>query len=228
MSSGPVVLGVDQGLSGARASVMDADGTTLGIGRAPCVDLRGEPGSLEHDPGGWVEETTAAVAMALAEAGLRSVDAIGIGALGPAPVVIDERLRPLAGAPLFPQDLVGVCGRWSRSDPGIAERAAWIVDACGFLVSTLVGRPVMDRITAVDHAEFGDALDTRPVAAEEPFAIAGGLTPDAARRIGLAAGTPVTVGRLRHVRRSRRARCDGVGRSRHPARQHADRGRGAR
>jgi xylulokinase len=194
VSADAVVLGIDQGLSGARAGVMTTDGRLMGRGRAPCTDVRRVAGVLEHDPSAWCGEIRTAARMALAEAGVGSVDAIGIGALGPAPVLLDEALRPVAAAPLFPQDPATPFRTWAETDPGITDRAAWVVDACGFLVSDLVGRPVLDRITAADHVVPDGWPALRRPEVEEPFATAGGLTSQAATRLDLAAGTPVTVG----------------------------------
>jgi xylulokinase len=132
--------------------------------------------------------------MALAEANVASIDAIGIGALGPAPVLLDEALQPLEAAPLFPQDPSAPFRLWAERDPGVVDRAVWLVDVCGFLVSTLVGRPVLDRITAADDDVVDGWSGLRRPDVQEPFVMAGDLTPEAATRLGLAAGTPVTVG----------------------------------
>jgi xylulokinase len=132
--------------------------------------------------------------MALAEAGVGSVDAIGIGALGPAPVLLDDALQPLAAAPLFPPDTATPLLALAETDPCIIDRAAWMVDVCGFLVSDLVGRPVLDRITAADLVVPEGWPSLRRPGVEEPFATAGGLSPQAASRLGLTVGTPVTVG----------------------------------
>ena len=132
--------------------------------------------------------------MALAEAGVRSVDAIGIGALGPAPLLLDGELRPLAPARLFPQDATAPFLAWAERDPGIVDRAAWLVDVCGFLVSGLVGKPVLDRITAADHVVPDGWPALRQPEVMEPFAVAGELTHEAATTLGLVAGTPVIAG----------------------------------
>jgi len=194
VSAGSVVLGIDQGLSGARAAVMTLDGSVLGRGRAECVDIRPALGGLEHDPDRWVEEMTVAARDAVSEAGVPTVDAIGVAALGPAPVLLDAGLKPLAPAPLFPQDPDAPFRRWTADAPQLVDRAVWAVDVCGFLVSTLVGRPVLDRITSADHVVPQGWPGLRMPDVEEPFAVAGGLTDDASSRLGLAAGTPVTVG----------------------------------
>ena len=187
-------LGIDQGLSGARAAVMDAGGRLLGRGRAECLDIDRSSGEMMHDPAGWVAEMTAAARAALADAGATSVDAIAIGALGPAPVLLDRDLRPLAATPISAMGPVGPrLAAWRRDRPELFEQAAWVVDVTGFLVSTLVGRPVMDAITADDHVAIGDPIAATPTP-QDALTMAGGLTRDAAGRLGLGVGTPVTVG----------------------------------
>lgn len=171
---------------------MTAAGVVLGSGRAACDDLRRTPHGSEHDPRAWLEESFGAGRAALAASGRSSVDAIGVGALGPAPVVLDDDLRPLVPSPLFPIEPVPA---WVRRLPsGVVDRAAWVVDVTGFLVGALVGRPVIDRITAADH--IVDAITaTIPVPDPiEPLDIAGELGVAAAQRLGLIPGVPVVAG----------------------------------
>ena len=171
---------------------MTSDGEVLGSGRAPCRDLRGTPKGTHHDAGSWLEESLSAARSALRAAGRTEVDAIGIGALGPAPVVTDAELRPLAASPLFPIDPVPA---WVETLPtDLVSRAAWVVDVAGFLVGTLVGHPVMDRITAADHVVDGEPARIAVPEAREPFEVAGELTPALGERLGVAPGVPVAVG----------------------------------
>ena len=205
---------------------MTGDGRVLGRGRVACLDVRPAPGGQEHDPARWVEEMTAAAVDAIAEAGVTSVDAIAVAALGPAPVLLDDALQPLAPAPLFPHDGAAPFRRWAADDPGLVERATWLVDVCGFLVSTLVGRPVVDRISAADRIASDGWPELRVPVVEEPFAHAGGLTRAAASRLGLVVGTPVTVGTYDTFVDLAALGVRERGRSGHPPRQHVDRGHG--
>ena len=173
---------------------MDAGGRVLGRGHADCLDIERSGGEMVHDPAGWVAEMTAAARVALADAGASSVDAIAIGALGPAPVLLDRDLQPLAPSPISSMGPVGPrIAAWRRERPELFEKVAWVVDVTGFLVSTLVGRPVMDAITADDHVTIGDPIASPPTP-QEALTMAGGLTRDAAGWLGLGVGTPVTVG----------------------------------
>lgn len=213
------VLGIDLGMSGARAAVIDGAGRLLGRGRAAHRPRGQVDDRIERDPAGWVEDVVVAARLALSEAGHPRVAAIGIGALGPCPVLLDDNLQPLGPAPLFSidgraqpqrrrliemldvadeavgQDHVIPRLQWVQAhEPARFRRAARVVDATGYLVAALTGRLVMDPATARDHVLPG--IDP-PVPLPELLpadSVAGGLLPAAAERLGLAAGTPVTVG----------------------------------
>jgi xylulokinase len=213
------VLGIDLGLSGARAAVLDEAGRLLGRGRVDHQPSGQVDDRIERDPAGWLEQAMSAAQRALSDAGHPRVAAIGVGALGPCPVLLDNDLQPLGPAPLFsidgraqPQrrrliEALGVDGdavgqdhvvprlHWLREhEPARFVRAARVVDATGFLVAKLTRRAVMDPITLQDHRLPGIEA---PVALPELLpadSIAGGLQPDVAGRLGLPAGIPVTVG----------------------------------
>jgi xylulokinase len=171
---------------------MTSEGEVLGSGRVPCRDLRRTSGGTYHDAGSWLNESFSAARSALEAARCPVVDAIGVGALGPAPVVIDAELHPLAASPLFPNEPVPA---WIEALPAdLASRAAWVVDVAGFLVGTLIGHPVMDRITAADYRVDGKPNRVAVPDACEPFEAAGELTSTSAERLGVSPGVPVTVG----------------------------------
>jgi xylulokinase len=212
-------LGIDVGLSGARAAVVDEAGRLLGRGRLVTSPLAHEAGKAERAPQEWLEAALGAARQALGEAGCREVAAIGIGALGPCPILLDGEGRPLAPAPHFSLDrraeghrqrLMAATGFgqndlgpdhalpkllwWRDHEPALIARAASVVDVTGFLVSGLTGKAVMDPITAGDYRLPGVAL---PVPIPDPSpadAIAGTLLPKIAARLGLGAGVPVAVG----------------------------------
>ena len=171
---------------------MTSAGEVLGSGRAPCRDLRRTARGTYHDPAAWLDESISAARSALRAAGCERVDAIGVGALGPAPVVIDSELRPLTASPLFPIDPVPTWVDALRDD--LTSRAAYVVDVAGFLVGTFVGHPVMDRITAADHVVEGKSPRIAVPEVLGPFEVAGELTPTLAERLGVAPGAPVAVG----------------------------------
>ncbi|MGE0118408.1 MAG: FGGY-family carbohydrate kinase [Dongiaceae bacterium] len=213
------VLGIDLGMSGARAAVIDGAGKLLGRGRARHPASGQVDDRIERDPMDWIGEVFAAARAALADAGRPRVEAIGIGALGPCPVLLDADLEPVGPAPLFsidsraqPQrrrliDSLGLADDdvgqdhvvprllWMQeNEPARFGRAVRVVDAAGFVVARLTGRAAIDPITARDH-RLPDLESPVPLPEILPAdRIAGGLVPDAAAQLGLSAGTPVTVG----------------------------------
>ncbi len=212
-------LGIDLGLSGARAAVVGEDGRLLGRGRVAGAPYRHDDGRAERMPADWLEEAIAAASQALQEAGCSQLAAIGVGALGPCPILLDAEGRALAPAPLFSldpraeghrlalaaarglgQDALGPDHAlpkllwWREHEPALIERAACVVDVTGYLVARLTGKPVMDPITAGDYKVTGIEL---PVPIPDPLpadSIAGGLLPEVAARLGVEAGVPVAVG----------------------------------
>jgi xylulokinase len=210
-------LGIDLGLSGARAAVLRDDGTLIGRGRSRVLThVAGEP---EADPGSWLDAAIEAGVAALSDAGSTSIDAIAIGALGPCPVLLDNALQPVGPAPLFGIDARSEAHRqrlmrehglndeelgldhvapkllWLRdTEPKRFARARWVVDAAGSIVAALTGVPTIDRATAAYHLARGIQPPTPMPEPREAHEIAGALLPTMARRLGLPAGIPVAVG----------------------------------
>jgi xylulokinase len=216
--SGPFTLGIDLGVSAARAAVVDLDAAVAGSG---CVARRGGPGSGlgPQDPGQWVADVFDAARQALAQARVARVEAIAVAALGPAPVLVDADLRPLAPACLLSFDpsleeqrirLLDGFGLeasavppghpvpqllwWQEHAPAAWERARMALDVTGFLVSALTGVPTMDTITALDYSVPRLGCPVPVPDAMDPADIAGGLANGPAADLGLPAGTPVAVG----------------------------------
>jgi len=214
-----VVLGIDLGLSSARAAVFDRRGRLLGSGRSTTPRRRQKQDGADRLPKAWLAAAIAAARMALAKAERKHVDAIGIGAFGPCPVLLDERARPVMAASMFsfdsaseqhrlrlikkhripehllgPDNMVSQLLWWRARNPDVFARATQVSDVAGFLVASLTGRTVIDPITLNDYSCPGLTL---PIALPEIVAadaMAGGLTPEMAGKIGLPAGTPVTGG----------------------------------
>jgi xylulokinase len=200
----PRALGIDVGVSAVRGAIVDADGRVLAAARRELTTLLGR-GRAEHDPREWLTGAFAVGREASGRAG-GHVDAVGVGALGPAPVLVDAGLEPLTPALLFSLDRraeeqradLGVTHDhalpkllwWQEHEPAIWRRAATALDATGFLVARLTGRPTMDAVTRLDYGEAPLELPTPA----DPLAVAGGLNMDAAQQLGLAAGTPVATG----------------------------------
>src|SRR5262245_9984662 len=208
---------MDLGVSGARAAVVDLDGTVAGSGRAARHDRPGS-GLGPQDPGQWIADVLDAARRALDQAAVARVEAIAVAALGPAPVPVDASLRPLMPACLLSLDprleerrirLLDALGLdaaavppghpvpqllWWQEHAPAWGRASMVLDATGFLVSALTGVPTMDTVTALDYSVPGLACPVSPPEAIEPGEIAGGLAEGPAADLGLPAGTPVAVG----------------------------------
>ena len=217
-SSGPYALGIDIGVSGARAAVVGVDGTVAGCAR---VARQGGPGGVlgARDAGQWAAEALGVARKALAEASVTDVAAIGVAALGPAPVLVDAQLRPLVSAPLFMLDSgledqrsrliddLGLDGAamppghpvawlqwWQQRAPAVWGRASLVMDVTGFVVSALTGVPTMDTVTARDYSVPGMPCPLAVPSARDPREIVGGLATRPAADLGLQVGTPVAAG----------------------------------
>jgi xylulokinase len=210
-------LGIDLGMSGARAAVKRGDARLIGRGR--CAVAGRADDAPEIDPKNLLEAAIGAARAALADAGTATVDAIAVGALGPCPVLLDAAMEPVAPAPLFGLDARSEAHRrrlqrehglgdealgldhvapklmWIReTEPQRFARAAWVVDAAGYIVAAFTGVPSIDRATAAYHLAPGVAPLVRLPEPREAEDIAGSLLPGIAQRLGLPAGSPVAVG----------------------------------
>lgn len=211
------VLGIDLGLSSARAAVFDNRGKLLGTGRHAARNS--EQTSPDMLPKRWLSMAIGAARQALAAADRPRIDAIGIGAFGPCPVLLDERMRPVMAAAMFsvssaseqhrqrlikkhrvaeyllgPDNTIPQLWWWRRKFPAAFARAALVTDVAGFLVACLTGRAVIDPITLNDYTCPGLAP---PVPLPDVLAadeLAGGLSVKIAGRLDLPVGTPVTAG----------------------------------
>ncbi len=126
------------------------------------------------------------------------MDAIAVCALGPAPVLVDASLEPLTPALLFSLDRRAEAERdrlgpthdhalpkllwWREHEPELWERAAWALDATGFLVARLTGVPVQDTITLRDYVHPTEEPPLPLPEPLDPLALAGGLEAETARR----------------------------------------------
>ncbi len=213
------VLGIDVGLSSVRAAVVAADGRLLGHARSSQPPLRGTGRDAERHVTDWTAAIPRVVRDSLVAAGSPPIEMIGIGALGPCPVMLDAGGMALGSVPLFsleagaeaerqhlladgtiaahllgPDHVIPRLRLWQRQRPDEFARAVMVVDATGYLVGWLTGRPVMDPATAIDHRCHGLPQPLPLPQILEPTSIAGGLTPAAAELLGLPAATPVCVG----------------------------------
>jgi len=184
--------------------VLDERGRLLGAARRPIRADTGD-GRAEQDPAAWFYALLAAGQEAAAG---HTIEAISVCALGPAPILVDDALRPLTPALLFSLDRradpapLGLTHDhalpklewWQENEPALWERAAWGLDATGFLVAQLTGVPVLDRISRGDWLLAGHPAPLPLPEPADPLEIAGGLRDKPARSLGVRPGTPVAVG----------------------------------
>jgi sugar (pentulose or hexulose) kinase len=78
--------------------VVDVDGQLLGRAARPLETVVSAPGRAEHDPRAWRAAALETGSEAVVQAGEIEVVAVGIGALGPAQVLVDAQLQPLDDA----------------------------------------------------------------------------------------------------------------------------------
>lgn len=203
-------LGIDVGMSGVRAAVLDEWGALLGAGWA-ATHVRLTPGRAEADPRDWLAGALAAAAAAVAQAGA-AIGAIAVSALGPAPVLVTGAGEALGPALLFGLDRRAEAQRarlgvthdhalpkllwWAEHEPERLARAATALDATGYVVAGLCGVPAMDAITAEAYSLAGAESPLPLPVPCDPLARAGGLLPGVAETLGLPAGTPVIAGTL--------------------------------
>jgi xylulokinase len=216
----PAVLGIDVGQSGTRAEVIDITGRLLGSADIP-MRLDITPGRAEQDVSAWIDAVYAACQSAVAASGCCELAGICAGALGPAPVLLDDDQHPLAPAILYRLDnrseqqrrrLENLTGQrvsadhavprlhwWRESHPDLWYRTRTVVDVTGAIVSALTGRAVLDSVTAGEYYDI-DGMpaddDLRLAQRCEPACTAGALTPYAAGQLGVAAGVPVLAGTI--------------------------------
>jgi glycerol kinase len=119
MPTKPFLLGLDQGTSGSRALIMDAEGQVRGYGYRPLARLYPQPGWVEQDPDVVVASVNEAIAEAMSQANCRpnEIAVCGIACQRNTDFIWDARTRrPLVNAIVW-QDL--------RTLPLLAELAAW-------------------------------------------------------------------------------------------------------
>ena len=203
------VLGIDLGLSGVRADVVDRDGRVLGSGRVP-VAPRWADGVAEADPTAWVRGVADAADRAVESAGT-AVEAVGVAALGAAPVLtgpdgplgpvalfgLDRRADPWRAAlGTGPDHALPTLLRIQEETPAMVAAAETVLDPAGTIVAWLSGERAMDRITATSYRWPGVEAPVAMPPVVEPTAVVGRVREAPARATGVAAGTPVAAGTI--------------------------------
>jgi xylulokinase len=237
--AGEVLVAIDVGTSGARATALSLAGERQLEVRRGYPTASPRPGWAEQDPRLWRSAARSALAGLVRELGSRRrVMAIGLTGQCPSVCLVDDRDRPL-GPGLIYRD-----NRATREAAAIRRRFgdAEIHARTGHLPAAFHVAPKLLWVKAHDRATFGKArraLQPRDLVAQAltgetatdgthaaatllydigrrewagdiqdalglsrelmpqlrpSAAVLGGLTPSAARRVGLPAGLPVVLG----------------------------------
>ncbi|HRC77815.1 MAG TPA: FGGY family carbohydrate kinase, partial [Kouleothrix sp.] len=115
----PYVLGIDQGGSGSRAIVLDAQGAVVGYGYQPVQRIYPRPGWVEQEPLAVAASVRGAISAALAQAGCDAGAIAGCGITSQRDTVFAwdaETGQPIGNAITW-QDL--------RTVPLVAETSGW-------------------------------------------------------------------------------------------------------
>ena len=204
-------LGIDIGLSGARAAVLDERGALLGAGwarDAGPADRRTAPRPIRatgwRAPSRparrrWRRQASRSTRSPSRPSDPRRCSSRETGeALGPALLFGLDRRAEAQRARLgvthdhaLPKLLW-----WAEHEPERLAGAATALDATGYVVAGLCGALAMDTITAEAYTLAGAESPLTLPAPCDPLALAGGLLPGAAETLGLPAGTPVIAGTL--------------------------------
>lgn len=95
------LLGIDLGTSGVKALVLGQDGTTLAVMQANYAVHSLQPGWAESDPAEWWRATVTAIRAALAQAGMPTIEAIGLSGQMHGVVLVDAAMQVIRPAILW-------------------------------------------------------------------------------------------------------------------------------
>lgn len=98
-------VGIDVGTFETKGVLVDADGTIHAMARRRHGISTPQPGHVEHDPlTDWWADVTAIARELMAHPRAGQVQAVGVSAIGPCVVAVDEDLMPLRPAILYGVD----------------------------------------------------------------------------------------------------------------------------
>lgn len=179
-----VSVGLDLGTSAAKAIAVDAEGAVAGRAVAGYPTMRPAPGASEQDPALWLRAVTEVVAALADRVDPERWMGIGLAAMLPTLVVLDERLTALAPAVtwedaraedsgdrlrrsvgeewLYERTGQWVDGRYllpmyerlAREEPAVAARAHHLAGAKDLLFGWLTGTLATDPSTAAGYGAY--------------------------------------------------------------------------
>lgn len=137
-NSGPLVLGLDLGTTGAKAGVVSRDGSVVATATAEYETFTPRPGWAEQRPEDWWEASAGAIRAAVESSGARASDISGVGVSG-----------QMHGAVFLDAEgsVVRPCILWC--DQRASAQCDWITDTVGEDgLAALVGNPALAGFTA--------------------------------------------------------------------------------
>jgi xylulokinase len=216
-----LLLGIDLGTTRTKVGLISSDGAALGFARAEhSTDVDPASGRAEQDPDAWWVGLGLAVRAAIEATGGRLPDGICVTGHGPSLAAVDAAGVPVRPAITWQDTRAGSereeleaatglrgwalgvlpAARWlERHEPEAAARARWYLNTWEAIAMRMTGVAAMTVVPG-GAGIARDALAASGLAMDRiaPDAIAGtalgGLRPDAAAHLGLAAGTPVVAG----------------------------------
>jgi len=137
-NSGPLVLGLDLGTTGAKAGVVSRDGSVVATATAEYETFTPRPGWAEQRPEDWWEASAGAIRAAVESSGARASDISGVGVSG-----------QMHGAVFLDAEgsVVRPCILWC--DQRASAQCDWITDTVGEDgLAALVGNSALAGFTA--------------------------------------------------------------------------------
>ncbi len=142
-------LGVDVGTFETKGVLVDIDGRVVSSSRRRHGISTPEPGQVEQDPEvvWWADVCEVASELIDSAPGAR-IDGVGVSAIGPCVVAVDEAL-----APLRPAILYGVDSRASEQVVALTERLgeSTIFERTGNLLTSQSAGPKIEWLRQVEH-----------------------------------------------------------------------------
>jgi len=201
------LLGIDVGTTAVKSLLYDMNGGILARSSREYPTMHPKPGWVEQSPQLWWDMTKETLREVLAAAGSSAknkIAGIGVSALSPIVLPVDEKGEPLRPAIIWMDTRGGKLHDplpkllWiKQNEPDILRRTHKFLTANGFINYKLTGQFIVDITQAfgIGQFEMPDFVEANLFPDVHSFSeVIGEITPKAAHETGLAKGTPVVAG----------------------------------
>jgi len=201
------LLGIDVGTTAVKSLLYDMNGGILARASREYPTMHPKPGWAEQSPQLWWELTKETIREVLAKAGSSAKDkiaGIGVSALSPLVLPVDEKGEPLRPAIIWMDARGGKLHDplpkllWiKQNEPDVLRKTYKFLTANGFINYKLTDQFTVDVTQALGVGEFEmpKFIDTNLFPEAHLFSeVIGEVTAKAAQETGLAEGTPVVAG----------------------------------